>query len=165
LHRQMEANELRDYHRGYAEVIRASKFVLCPRGLSVSTVRLFETMRMGRVPVILSNGWVEPEGPRWDDFAIRVAEGDCARIPRLLEGYETKARSMGELAREQWLEWFSDEVAFHRVVQWCLAIQKRRTLPERLGRWPAYLQYFERFHLRRAIGTKVRAFKKTMVRS
>ena len=43
-----------DYYRRYAELTKASKFVLCPRGVGASTIRLFETMRMGRVPVILS---------------------------------------------------------------------------------------------------------------
>ena len=40
LHRRMIASEWRDYYRRYAEQIRASKFVLCPRGLSVSSIRL-----------------------------------------------------------------------------------------------------------------------------
>ena len=50
----MDAREQQDYQRRYAETTKASKFVLCPRGLSVSSISLFETMRMGRVPVILA---------------------------------------------------------------------------------------------------------------
>src|SRR4029077_18783462 len=95
-------------------------FVLCPRGLSVSSIRLFETMRMGRAPVILSAGWVAPTGPRWASFALRIREREFARIPRLLEEREGEAVQMGERARKEWEEWFSEEVLFHPLVELCL---------------------------------------------
>ena len=165
LHRQMDPRERRDYYRRYAELTKASKFVLCPRGLSVSSIRLFETMRMGRVPVILSDGWVEPEGPAWEKFAIRIPESSWAEIPRLLEKREPDAPRMGELAREQWLAWFSDETTFHRVMEWCLAIRAKRVLPEQLARLPVYLQYLRPFHFRRAVRTKLRLGRETGRRS
>jgi hypothetical protein len=159
LHRQMDARERLDYHRRYAEATKASKFVLCPRGLSASSIRLFETMRMGRAPVILSDDWVEPPGPGWDRFAIRVREADCAKIPQMLEEREQDAVAMGELARAQWLEWFSEEAAFHRVVEWCLALQRQRRVPEAIARWPVYLQFLRRFHLRRIAGVALRSIR------
>lgn len=164
LHQKMGARERLDYDRRYAEVAKASKFVLCPRGLSVSSIRLFETMRMGRVPVILSDGWIAPEGPRWEKFAIRLREEDFARIPRLLEQREAEAVEMGKLARQEWEEWFSDEVLFHRLVELCLDIQQTRKLPESLGRWPVYLQHLRPFHFRRMLGSKFRALRATLGR-
>ena len=157
LHRKMDARERRDYYRRYAELTKASKFILCPRGLSVSSIRLFESMRMGRVPVILSDEWAEPIGPCWEKFAIRVREKDFAQIPNLLEQREAKAVEMGELARQQWEKWFSDEVVFHRLVELCLEIKKQRRIPESLARWPVYLQYLRPFHLRRVLGRAFRA--------
>ena len=157
LHGTMDARTRRDYGRRYAEMTKASKFVLCPRGLSVSSIRLFETMRMGRVPVILSDGWVEPPGPRWSEFAVRVPEGDCAQLPRILEERENDAVEMGKLARSEWLDWFSEEAAFHRAIDWCLLIKARRSIPEQIARWPIYFQYLRPFHFRRLIGSRVRA--------
>ena len=148
---QMDAREQQDYQRRYAEMTKASKFVLCPRGLSVSTIRLFETMRMGRAPVILSDGWVAPDGPAWETFSIRVAEGDWQQIPQILEAREEEAVAMGERARKEWVEWFSREVAYHRIVESCLAIQARRIVPERIARWPVYMQYLRPFHLRKLV--------------
>jgi hypothetical protein len=153
----MGRRERLDYDRRYAEVAKASKFVLCPRGLSVSSIRLFETMGMGRVPVILSDDWIAPEGPCWEQFSIRLPEDDYAQIPRILEQRESEAVEMGERARKEWEEWFSDEVLFHRLVELCLDIKKNRKLPETLARWPAYLQYLRPFHLRRLLGSKIRA--------
>ncbi|MDQ6622214.1 MAG: glycosyltransferase family 47 protein [Verrucomicrobiota bacterium] len=165
LHGEMSARDRRDYYRRYAELTKASKFVLCPRGLGASTVRLFETMRMGRVPVILSDEWVPPEGPRWEEFSIRVAENETARIPQLLEEREHMAVAMGKLARREWEEWFSEEVAFHRVVEYCLALRERRRVPETLARWPIYLQLLRPFHLRRLLRRKYDELRAWLKRS
>jgi hypothetical protein len=154
LQRAMNAAERRDYHRRYADITKASKFVLCPRGLSVSSIRLFETMKMGRVPVILSDGWVEPPGPAWDKFALRVREADFALLPQLLEEREGEAVAMGEWARRELLEWVAEETAFHTAVEWCLRIKAERRVPEQLRRWPVYLQYLRPFHFRRALRSK-----------
>ncbi|MGZ4986153.1 MAG: exostosin domain-containing protein, partial [Chthoniobacterales bacterium] len=154
LHLQMSPRDRRDYYRRYAELTKASKFVLCPRGLGAATIRLFETMRMGRVPVILSDEWVPPEGPCWEKFSVRAPEKDFAQVPQLLEQFERAAVAMGQLARREWEEWFSPEVAFHRVVEYCLTIKERRRWPESLARWPVYLQLARPFHFRRLLRRK-----------
>lgn len=163
LHGQMDAREQQDYQRRYAEMTKASKFVLCPRGLSVSSIRLFETMRMGRAPVIVSDGWLEPPGPSWETFSIRIPERDCMRIPQFLEAREHDAVTMGKRARAVWVEWFSREVAFHRVVEACLAIREQRVLPEQLARWPVYLQYLRPFHFRKLASSVARNARRVAV--
>ena len=110
------------YMKKYADLTMNSKFVLCPRGVTPSSLRLFETMLMGRVPVIISDQWVEPEGPNWNEFSIQVPESEIHRIPDLLAGRESKAQEMARAAREAWENWFSVEVSFHRVVESCRRI-------------------------------------------
>ena len=156
LHRLAAADEVQNFWRRYAEVMQASKFVLCPRGLGVSSVRLFDTMRMARVPVILSDNWVEPIGPAWSEFSLRIPERDFHCIPDLLEKREDRAVAMGRMAREQWEEWFSEDVCFHRVVEWCLDIKRNRRLPERIAALFPYLQYLRPFHFRHRLRTKWR---------
>jgi hypothetical protein len=154
LYGRMEQREVREFWRRYAEIMEASKFVLCPRGLGVSSVRLFDTMRIGRVPVILSDDWVEPSGPEWEKFSIRIPEREFASIPARLEARESEAVAMGNLARKQWEDWFSEEVCFHRVVEWCLKIQRERRIPERWARFIPYVQYLRPFHFRHLLRTK-----------
>ncbi|MEY2502450.1 MAG: hypothetical protein QOI07_2784 [Verrucomicrobiota bacterium] len=161
LDRRMSHRERLDYDRRYADVTRASKFVLCPRGLSPSSIRLFETMQMGRVPVILADTWVPPVGPCWERFAIQVPEKDFTRLPPILEEREDQAVEMGELARAEWERWFSEEVLFHHLVELCLDIQRDRTIPEALARWSAYVHYLRPFHFRRMLGRLVRTFWRT----
>lgn len=160
LYGRMKESEVREFWRRYAEKMEASKFVLCPRGLGVSSVRLFDTMRMGRVPVILSDDWVEPPGPCWKKFSIRIPEHDFAQIPALLEEREPDAVAMGELARKQWEEWFSEEVCFHRVVECCLRIKGQRRIPEKWARFIPYLQFLRPFHFRHLLRTRFQAWQR-----
>lgn len=157
---KLSAAAMREYWRRYAEICKASKFILCPRGMGASSVRLFDSMRMGRVPVILSDEWVRPDGPCWEKFSVRVPEADFSRIPELLEELEPKAVEMGMLARAQWEEWFSERVCFHRVAEWCLDIKKHRRLPEMLARFLPFIQYLRPFHFRHLLRTKYHAWRK-----
>lgn len=146
--RHGSAEEKQGFRRRYLEVTWASHLVLCPHGFGVSSIRLFETMRAGRAPVILADEWVAPEGPCWDRFSIRVPEKDWAGIPALLGEREADAAVMGRLARQQWEEWYAPPVLFHRMVEDCLSLAQTRRLPEPVASWVAYLQLLRPSHQR-----------------
>ncbi len=111
------------YRSEYAEIINKSYFVLCPRGFGTSSFRLFETMMMGRVPVIISDEWVEPAGINWDDFSIRIKQKNISNIPQILNERAADADKMGIKARYIWEEYFADENSFHRIAEWLLEIK------------------------------------------
>ena len=93
---------LRDDDLDYVGTLRASKFVLCPRGLGPTSWRFYETMMAGRVPVIVSDGWVPARELDWPSFSLRVAESDIASIPALCAANESRAAEMGRRARDEW---------------------------------------------------------------
>jgi len=137
-----------DYRGRYARSVQESAFVLCPRGGGTASFRLFETMMLGRAPVIVSDGWVPPVGPDWESFSVRVAEDAVEEIPALLEARAASARAMGEAARGAWLDWFSPESSFHTVVEACLELHRRGARP----RWQyaaPYLQLLRPYHAAR----------------
>ena len=111
------------FTKEYAKAILDSQFVLCPAGWGPATYRLFETMEMGRVPVILSDEWVPPPGPRWDEFSIRVPENRAGEISAILSNYSDRHEIMGRLARSSWEQWFAKPVCFHRLIELCADIQ------------------------------------------
>jgi hypothetical protein len=115
--------------KDYADLLRMSKFILCPRGISASSYRCFEAMKAGRAPVIIADNWVEPPGIDWDSFSIRVPESEIHKIPDILEEFETKAEMMGEKAIENWENNFSLESGFNWLVDSCLDIKRS---------WPYY---------------------------
>ncbi len=120
------SEEIEKHKRRYADIVRDSKFVICPRGGGLSSFRLFETMSAGRVPVIVSDEWVPPVGPDWSKSAIRVPEANVSEIPALLEAAEALFPEMAQEARRQWEGWFSPTVLFHRMVDNCEAIIQSR---------------------------------------
>jgi len=73
-------------------------------------------MHLGRVPVILSDEWVPPEGPAWARFSVRLAERRVAEIPRLLEARREEAAAMGRVAREEYLRWFASDTFLRTLV-------------------------------------------------
>jgi hypothetical protein len=89
----------------YLAEIRSTLFPLAPRGLGTTTLRLYEIMRLGRVPVILSDNWVPPDDIPWNEFSIRVTEQRVRDLPEILAAMESWAEEMGENARLAWEKW------------------------------------------------------------
>jgi hypothetical protein len=101
----------------FVETLGRSKFVLCPRGQGASSIRLYETLGAGRVPVIISDWWVAPNGPRWESFSLRVAEKtNPADLVRLIESKECDYADMSRRAAEAFQQWFGPAAAFSRLV-------------------------------------------------
>lgn len=111
------------FQREYLSTLFDSQFILCPRGVGVASVRLFETMRAGRVPVVISDHWSPPAGIPWNDCIVRVAEKDIPAIPAQLEQLARQARSMGECAREQWQLHFGEDTVFDWLIEQCVAMR------------------------------------------
>ena len=101
----------------YAETVAASHFVLCPRGAGTGTIRFFEVMAAGIAPVLISDDYELPPGPAWDTFLLRIRERDITKLPTLLEAHVASAAERGRLAREAFVEHFSVEREFDRVIE------------------------------------------------
>ncbi len=114
----------------YVESAREAYFGICPRGLRKPSIRLFEMMQLGVCPVVLADGYVYPEGPRWEEFCIQVRERAAGRLWEVLADRESEAVEKGRLAREAWLQWFAEERQFNYVIDRLTAIRTRRP------RWP-----------------------------
>jgi len=147
--------------KDYISVTQDSKFVICPRGKGASSIRLFEAMEMGRAPVVLSDAWVMPEGPRWDDFCLRVPERHADRLGSLLREREPEAAARGALARAEWETWFSPESLFHTLSQACEDLLRGRRAPYAWLALRARLQFLRPLHLRNLLRRFRARFRKT----
>lgn len=158
-YRAGDGDAIRRLNQNYMDVVRASQFALCPRGVGCSSQRIFEVMRMGRAPVILADEWVPPVGPEWERFSVRVPEADVLELPRLLAAYASSAREMGSLARQQWERWFATPVLFDTVVDWCLDIQRAGRCGDPWFQRRKYFQLLRPHHARDCLRTLKRAWK------
>ena len=112
----------REYRKAYVDSILGSRFVLCPRGYATSTFRMYETMQLGRVPVVLSDDWVAPSGPDWGSCSVRVAERDWASLPDILGGADSSWPQLAANARTVWEQWFSNRAHVWRILDWIAEI-------------------------------------------
>jgi len=126
----------------YLRTLLESHFVLCPRGFGASSFRLFETMRLGRAPVILADDWVEPEGPDWSACSIRVQERDLQHLPDVLAARQGDAERLGANARQVWEEWFAPDVYAGRCLDWIYSLKQQRHHSEaaEFSRWPRMIE-------------------------
>jgi hypothetical protein len=138
---ETEAPGFADRADRYVSLLSDSKFVLCPRGHGTTSFRLVETLAAGRVPVIISDNWVEPEGLDWSAFSVRIAESEIGSVPHLLERKEHDYERMAVAASAAYDENFAPMSSPRRIVGLCAAILDDRSLASfpsngvRRGRW------------------------------
>jgi hypothetical protein len=117
-------------HEKYLSILTKSKFAICPRGLGSSSIRLFEAMSLGVCPVIISDEWVPPIGPDWDECSIFLKESEIGSLEKILEEYENKYSEMGDKALIAFREYFSDEKYFDYLIDRCMGIKENQKISE-----------------------------------
>jgi hypothetical protein len=144
----LSPEEKDEYAKNYARISFESKFILCPRGKSPNSYRLYESMKMGIVPVIISDEWVPTVGPDWETFSIRILEKDIENIHQILEKREAEASKMGQLARQAWLDWFAKDKLFHYLTEACAKLHNSRNKLNFYVYLKQYMLLFEPFYSR-----------------
>jgi glycosyltransferase involved in cell wall biosynthesis len=105
------------YSSTYYNLIQSSKFILCPRGFGRGSIRVYEAMALGRVPIIISDAWKEHSEPDMSSCCIRIPEKAIENIPQILAAYEHKAEELGNKARKLFEHYFAPEVFFERLIE------------------------------------------------
>lgn len=57
----------------YKSILERSRYSLCPRGSSPSSVRFWESLAAGTIPILISDKWMLPEWD-WDNTIIKISE-------------------------------------------------------------------------------------------
>jgi len=133
----------KEAQRDFADIMAHSHFALCPRGMGLGSIRLFEAMEMGVAPVLLSDRYALPPGPDWGSFLLRIPERDFGRLPELLEPRVSESEERGRRARDAWEQFFAPELVFDRMIDQLINIRKQRIISERWFRymWPILQAY------------------------
>jgi hypothetical protein len=105
--RTITSRDFNPLKQEYAALMRSSKFILCPRGKGVSSIRFFETLKAGRVPVLISDSYVLPSKIHWDRCCVSVPESALREIPSVIAHYEDRWKEMARTARQTWEAHFS----------------------------------------------------------
>jgi len=106
---KLNLSDKENYQKQYAASICNSQFVLCPKGAGASSIRLFEVMQSGRVPVIISDSWIPISGIDWNECAVFIRESEISLIDRILRENQPRLASLSLNARKNWVTFFSAE--------------------------------------------------------
>lgn len=102
--------EQKSLHSNYLELLEDTQFVICPRGKGLTSIRFFETLRMGRIPILISDDIQLPLDwmVDWSDFIIRVPECEISTVVDRVKDWNKDPEEASKLARWVSMEWFSD---------------------------------------------------------
>jgi hypothetical protein len=110
-----------DLRKQYLDNILQSDYVLCVRGLGNYSIRLYETLCLGRIPVIIDTDLVLPfhQILDWKSFAIIVHEKEIRYLPEIVAEFHRnlKPEQFLELqvrCRRVWEEWLSPHGFFSK---------------------------------------------------
>lgn len=79
----------------YNSILTDSKFALCPAGAGRNTIRLWEALAVGAVPVLFDEYLVLPSGGSlcdipWDEILIRIEYSNLKELPNVLRSYSNE---------------------------------------------------------------------------
>ena len=96
----VDKQAMQDQRSRYFEVLSQTKFVLAPKGTGLSSIRQYEAMACGCVPVVLADNLRQPMGIDWEKCIVQVPESEVERIPALLKELEPRFPEMSRSAME-----------------------------------------------------------------
>jgi len=68
----------------YNEVLLNSRFSLCPSGTGPNSIRFWESLAVGAIPVLLSDTLELPPNDKWDSAVVRLDESNLNDLPDIL---------------------------------------------------------------------------------
>lgn len=145
----------------YALNVKESLFYLCPRGAGHASIRMYEVMELGVAPVIISDGWIPPEGPDWESFSIFLKEKDVSEIESILEKYRSKASEMGANARKAFDTYFADEKHPYEVYRLIKEVIENRNFSKEKLIFTIFPLYDIYMNQKAALKNKIKKYLKT----
>lgn len=93
----------------YNKLLYQSKFSLCPSGTGPNSIRFWEALAAGSIPVLLSDTLQLPNHPLWSEAILKIPEKEVDKIDKILRSIpEEKQESMRSKCIEIY-EYFKDD--------------------------------------------------------
>lgn len=110
--------QLQDFKQSYEELLDDTVVSLCPRGTGPSTIRIWESMASGCVPLIISDYLSMPMEKifDWNEMAIFVPENDIKNVLDYVPSVE-ELQKMADLGRERYWKFFSNDNLYKSIIQ------------------------------------------------
>lgn len=70
-----------EWRREYNDTLARSRYSLCPRGVGAGSVRFWESLQAGAIPIVISDDGLLPEGFDWAKCTIKIDEQEFIQNP------------------------------------------------------------------------------------
>jgi len=74
----------------FYDILSRSRYSLCPRGFGPGSIRFWESLQVGSIPILISDDYLLPEGFDWTKCVIQVKEKDIKTVPVVLSKISKK---------------------------------------------------------------------------
>lgn len=82
----------------YKSILERSKFSLCPRGSSPSSVRFWESLAAQAIPILISDEWVLPDWD-WENTIVKIPEASIQN-----SDYSTILEMVESISNDRYME-------------------------------------------------------------
>ena len=109
-----------DQFTDFIESSLKSKFVLCPRGYGATSFRLYEAMKLGAVPVYVSDRYWLPwqHELTWNEFCLNIPVDNVQNLPNILRSIPDEMyNSMQRKIKEIYTNYFTLEGTCGKILQ------------------------------------------------
>ncbi len=81
-------------NRNYQNHMMQNTYILCPRGYENFSIRFYETLAYGRIPVLIDTDMMLPPNVNWDELCVRVPYENIGELEKIIRNdYDTKTES------------------------------------------------------------------------
>lgn len=101
----------------YIDLLGRSRVTLCPRGTGPGTIRFWEALAMGSVPMLIADGLELPfeDQINWSEFIIRVPEASAKKANEFIPDSQV-LKKMSEKGQTIYMNNFSNPNLYKSVV-------------------------------------------------
>lgn len=105
----------------WTDILNKSQFILCPRGNGLNSIRFFETLAFGRIPILISDNTKLPLEQIIDykKFVIFLPEKDVLNANKYIKDFEqtNNLNEASDLAYKTWNNYFSRKNFYNFIIK------------------------------------------------
>lgn len=99
----------------YQDILSRSRFSLCPRGVGTSTIRFWESLKAGAIPVVISDRFRLPNSFDWSQCVVHVPEKRVLEFPEILNNISWDQEEQMKKACLEAYQQFSGDRLIHPI--------------------------------------------------
>ena len=81
-------------NKNYQNHMLQNTYILCPRGYENFSIRFYEALAYGRIPVLIDTDMVLPQNISWEELCVRVPYENISKLEKIIRNdYEAKTDS------------------------------------------------------------------------